>query len=255
MICWDILLLIARMFMSVLTVPLKEVSFMPHWLGWLVVVSLPIIAAAALAAVPIRAHAEGQRNHGDDNIVLNIRTLFGLVKFKWEVPMMKLGGSGLKVKELSELDSGSLLHTGARKDEEIGFSKINLFLQHGWNLLKQTDHLTALVRKTMGKVKITRWEWKTTVGTGDAMWTAMATGMVWSFKTSALGVLSQLVRLQGKPIMGVQPEYRVACLETRFNCIAEISLGNAILAGLQLLVRMMRTKGGVRLWQNILFRA
>lgn len=230
-------------------------SMPDHWLGWLIVVLLPFLVLAALTAVPIRAKAEGQRKHGDDNIVLNVRTLFGLVKFNWEVPVMKLSGSGLKVEELSQIEGGSLLHTGTRKDEEIGFSKINDFLHNCWNLLKQTDQLTALVRKTLGKVSITRWEWRTRVGTEDAMWTAMATGMVWSFKTSALGILSRLVRLRAEPKMEVQPEYRAPCFETSFSCIAEISLGNAILAGLQLLVRMMRTEGGVRLWQNILFKA
>ncbi|PLT45601.1 DUF2953 domain-containing protein [Paenibacillus sp. FSL W8-1187] len=228
---------------------------MGAWFGWLAVVLVPLLLAAAIAAVPVRARAELSRHEGDDNLSLQVKTLFGLLKFKWEIPMMKLGKNGLQVEELAQADSPSLLHAESADKKDIGASRIAELLQDAWKLLRRTENLTGLVRRTLNKVEISRWTWRTTIGTGDAVWTAMSTGAVWSLQTAALGLLSQLCRLTAKPQMDVQPDYRSARLETSFDCIAEIRLGNAILAGLQLLVRMMRTEGGVRLWQNILFKA
>ncbi|QJC51823.1 DUF2953 domain-containing protein [Paenibacillus albicereus] len=228
---------------------------MGAWFGWLGIILVPLLLLAAIAAVPVRARAQLSRHEGDDNLSLQVKTLFGLLKFNWEIPMMKLGGKGLQVEELARADSPSLLHTESDVKKDIGPSRIAELLQDAWKLLRRTENLTGLVRRLLNKVEISRWTWRTTIGAGDAVWTAMATGAAWSLQTTALGLLSQLCRLNAQPQMEVRPDYRAARLETSFDCIAEIRLGNAILAGLQLLVRMMRTEGGVRLWQNILFKA
>ena len=148
-----------------------------------------------------------------------------------------------------------VLDTHSEKHGSINMEKINHYIQHVKEILRKTDNLTGLARQTLSRVEVRKWEWHTHVGTGDAMWTAMATGMIWSVKTTAIGVISQLLRLQAEPQASVRPEYRAAHLSTRFTCIAQIRFGYAILAGMQLFVRIIRTEGGVKLWQNILFKA
>jgi hypothetical protein len=55
--------------------------------------------------------------------------------------------------------------------------------------------------------------------------------------------------------MQVNPVYDRPAFTTEWSCIAQIRFGYAILAGLQLFIRLKKWKGGVKLWQNILFKA
>ena len=110
-------------------------------------------------------------------------------------------------------------------------------------LLKQTDDLFGWVRKTLGHVQLTECTWKTKVGTDDAMWTAMITGMVWSVKTSSMGVMSQLIRLIANPKISVEPVYEKAHFSTEGDFTAKISFGYAIYAGIRLMVQMKKSKG------------
>jgi hypothetical protein len=87
------------------------------------------------------------------------------------------------------------------------------------------------------------------------MWTALATGTVCSVQSSLLGLLSQLMKLRTEPRMQVQPVYQGTIFRSELRCIVEIRLGFALLAGVKLLMRMRKSKGGIRAWQNILFKA
>lgn len=87
------------------------------------------------------------------------------------------------------------------------------------------------------------------------MWTAMATGALWSVKTTTLGVLSQFVKLKAEPKVDVKPIYAQPCFTTEWSCVAKIGFGNAIMAGIHLLVRLKKAKEGVQAWRTLLFKA
>jgi hypothetical protein len=125
-------------------------------------------------------------------------------------------------------------------------------------LLRHTDDLLGWVRRTLNHVRVTEWKWTSAVGTDDAMWTAMLTGMAWSVKTTAIGVLSQLIRLETDPEIAVQPVYQQAYFSTEGKFTAKISFGYAIFAGIMLAVKMKHAAkgvpGGIAGWQRILLR-
>jgi len=222
--------------------------------GWLPALVLLAIAVTSVWLAPLRIRAEFERTGKDDNIAVEFRTLFGLLHYKWSVPFIRLTGGGVDVRNQTNLDEG-VLDTETRRDGKVTMESVNKWIERAKRILRQTDDLTGLARHTLSRVEVRKWEWNSAIGTGDAVWTAMATGMIWSIKSTLLGALSQLTRLKTKPSVTVQPEYRGAGFTTSFLCIAQIRFGYAILAGLQLLVRMKKTGGGVRLWQNILFKA
>ncbi|MNG19977.1 hypothetical protein D3C84_1041940 [compost metagenome] len=95
-------------------------------------------------------------------------------------------------------------------------------------------------------MKVHQMKWTTEVGTDDAMWTAMATGMLWSVKTTAAGVASQIVHLCESPVLEVKPAYNRTVFETQFRLVAHIRLGQAGLAGVRFVIGMRKLRAGTR---------
>lgn len=221
--------------------------------GWIAAGGFFLLLLAA-ARSPIVIGVKFKKTGKDEMMEVNVKALYGIVRYKREVPFMKFDGTSVKLQETSNL-SGAGLDAEKQFDGEIDPDKVKSAIDKYKQVLHLIRGLKGWMRKTLGKVKLTEWHWNTSVGTGDAMWTAMATGMLWTLQSSILGVLSQWVKLQAEPDMGVRPDYRHPAFATEWSCIAQIRFGYAILAGLQLLVRMKKWKGGVKAWQNILFKA
>ncbi|MNP50215.1 hypothetical protein D3C76_1444640 [compost metagenome] len=98
-------------------------------------------------------------------------------------------------------------------------------------------------------------EWSTNVGLDDAVHTATLTGALWGVKATLVGWLTGYIRLTKRPKLFVVPEFGGKPLfSTEIRCIAEIRCGYAIYAGLVLIVRVLKVKGGVKKWWTILFK-
>ncbi|GBG12078.1 hypothetical protein PAT3040_06939 [Paenibacillus agaridevorans] len=227
-----------------------------HPYGWIAaggfLISLLTITVCA-SRVIIIAHAK--RIGSNDDAEVRIRALFGLIKFKYQIPTAKLEGLAIKVQEEISTQHAAGRGTWKEYNDEINPEKVVSSIEKMKQVLQLTRDLTGWLRKTMTKVELTKWNWSTSIGTGDAMWTAMATGVVWSVQSSVLGVLSQFLQLKAEPVMTVNPLFNRSAFATEWSCIAQIRFGYAILAGLQLLHRMKKSKGGVKAWQNILSKA
>ncbi len=177
-----------------------------------------------------------------------------MLHYNLEIPLLRFKEGNVEFlhKKRNSFMVGESKNKGEHK---VGAETVMRKLEEARTLLRYTDHFTVWLRRTLSHVRITSWNWSTIVGTGDAVWTAMTTGMLWSAQTSLLGVLSQFMRLTAEPHMKVQPLYNQTYFSTEWSCIAKMSFGYAILAGLQLLVRIKKVKGGFTVWQNILFKA
>lgn len=213
-----------------------------------------LLAAVAVLMSPIVVNGYVKRVGKNDDAEISVKALYGLIQFRYKVPIMKWSGMAVKMEEQVSAKSAGI-DTWKQFEDEINADKVVRAIDKMKDILHMVKDLTGLMKKTMMHVKLTDWRWSTSVGTRDAMWTAMATGAVWSIKTSILGVLSQMMQVKNHPNMSVHPNFNHPSFTTEWSCIAQIRLGYAILAGLQLLVRMKKWKGGVKAWQNTLFKA
>ncbi|CAM3967862.1 DUF2953 domain-containing protein [Paenibacillus alkaliterrae] len=223
--------------------------------GWITAAGLFFLLIFALvlsSPVVIKGHL--RRVGINDDAELNVRALFGLIRYRYKIPIIQFTGSSVEIKEQVSSSSAGI-NTWKQFNDDIDAEKVVNAIDKMKTILQMTRNLTGWVRRTLTKVRLDEWKWSTSVGTGDAMWTAMATGFVWSVQTSVLGILSQMVKLHAEPKMNVQPIYQQPAFTTEISCIAQIRFGYAILAGLQLLVRIKKVKGGVKAWQNILSKA
>ncbi|QHT60492.1 DUF2953 domain-containing protein [Paenibacillus lycopersici] len=226
--------------------------------GWMIAAGLFFLLVLAIALSPVVIRGRIKRMGEDDDAELSIRALLGLVNFHWQLPEMKFNGVAMELKR--ELTAENVASSGT----DVGKSSVNLqsiMKSIDWTqaLLQHTDDLLGWVKKTLGHVRVTEWKWVSAVGTGDAMWTAMLTGTVWSAKTTVIGVLSQLIQLETDPELTVQPVFQAAYFSTEGKFTAKVSFGYAIFAGIRLAVKMKHAAAegvprGVVGWQRILLR-
>lgn len=196
-------------------------------------------------ASPVVMNGAVCRVENNDHIEIRLRALFGLIHYRIKVPFMSMNGMSLQIKEQVAATGTGFSHSNHNEDE-INVDKVSSSIDKFMHVLHITKNLKGWVKGTLSKVKILEWHWSTSVGTNDAMWTAMATGAVWTIKTAVMGIVSQMVYVKNKPIMAVHPNYRYPAFATEWSCTAHIRFGYAVLAGLQLLVRMKKWKGGVK---------
>lgn len=226
-------------------------------LGWLIAAILffLLIFTAAMSTVVI--HGSIRRIGDNDNAELRIKALLGLINYHWQLPVMRFKGLGMELKQESSAENIGGKHNNMAVTD-VNMEKIVQSIEKARLVLKHTDNLLGWVRTFLGHVRLVEWQWRTAVGTGDAVWTAMLTGMVWSVKTTAVGVLSQLVRLQGQPEITVDPKFGETQFTTDGQFTAKIRFGYVIYAGVVLMRRMKKANGtvkGLMGWQKILLKA
>lgn len=224
--------------------------------GWIMAGGFFFVIVVLLAlASPVVIKGHVKRVGHNDEAEIKVKALFGLIRYRYKVPTIKWSGMmSLKVEEQVKASNAGI-NTWKQFEDEINKKKVENAIDKYKQILHLTRNLKGWAKDTLSRVKLTQWHWETSLGTGDAMWTAMATGAVWSIKTSILGLISQMVQLSSQPAMSVEPDYKHPSFTTEWSCIAQIRFGYAILAGLQLLVRTKNWKGGIKTWQSILFRA
>jgi len=71
-------------------------------------------------------------------------------------------------------------------------------------------------------------EWISTVGSKDALMTALSTGVCWAFKGTLIGVLSSKCRL-GHINLDVKPDFTTPAFLSTFTCILKIRMVHIII--------------------------
>jgi hypothetical protein len=224
-------------------------------MAWLWIAAFAAVTVVVLASsVRVRIHVI--REVENDHMSFQITALFGLVRYKVEIPYINFTGlRELDFKsERSNLTATDLVAKDRTKIslEKIidRFQKLNILIHH---VVGFDEWLTG----TLSHIRCTELQWNTRIGIGDAADTAVSVGVLWGLKTNLLGFLFKYLTLDAetKPKLSVDPQFNRTHFSTMMMCIVRVRLGYAILAGLLFLVRIMRMKGGTKTWQSILFKA
>jgi hypothetical protein len=225
--------------------------------GWIVAAGLffLLVLAGLLSPAVIRAHIK--RVNDDDYAEITFRAVFGLVNYRFQLPIIRLKGLGMELRrELLAENIG-----GGHADSSTSTLTLQSMMKSMDTikmLMKHKHLLLGWVRFTLKHVSITEWRWRTAVGTGDAMWTAMMTGTVWSVKTTVIGLVSQLVRSMAEPQIGVEAVFDKPHFSTEGHVTAKMNLGFLIFATVNLMFRLKKVPGlkkGIVGWERILMRA
>lgn len=196
-----------------------------------VILFLLLVAFMKISVTMVFRHAED-----DDEYKIVVRTLFGLIRYTIRVPLIKLETE-------PESPGVALVHKegmGGTRGKEEKKSKwtpkdIADFFRQVRQFLKQVVDLHEIMKQFYRHVTITKWEWRTKIGTGDAASTGLIVGLGWSLKYAVIGAVSRYTKMKAIPVMMIVPTYERAVSETAFLCMFQFRIGHAMLAGLRVM--------------------
>jgi hypothetical protein len=219
---------------------------------WWVILAVFIVVLVLLLMSSIHTTIRVKREGENDHISLRIRGLYGVIKYHYEVPIIKFKSvwEGITYKA----EHTETLGTHHEAEGNINISKMRLMMDDVKTMLKETYGLMDWVKGTMSRVSCTDLEWKTHVGTKDAAETAISVGGVWAVKSWVMGYLFRYIRLETQPEIGVFPRYNHPLFVTQVRCSLSIPTGVALWAGLRLLLRIRKVEGGFRVWTQLIQR-
>lgn len=175
-----------------------------------------------------------QHAQDDDKWKITFRTLFGIIRYTIHIPLVKIEteSPGIvvdhkeTVKNISESKPKRSKYTP--KEMIDCFQKIKEFAQH-------VIRLNEIIKKFLRHISITKLEWQTKIGTGDAAATGMIVGLGWSLKYSLVALFSKYMKLQTSPCLMITPSFHEAISETKFVCMIHFRIGHAMLAGIRIM--------------------
>ncbi|PWW05603.1 hypothetical protein DFQ01_104163 [Paenibacillus cellulosilyticus] len=221
-------------------------AFSHGWIWW-AAAGLFFLIGMLIWFSPIVLTAQMKKINLNDDLEIHIKALFGIVRLKWRMPVLEWTNRGIKVRTEKNNMQGH-----GEQEEEMDAARVLSLTNRLKMIVTQIEDTASLVKKVLANVKIEEWRWVTEVGTGDAMWTAMCTGMLWSVKTTAVGVASQFMQLMASPVLDVQPAYNRTCIVSEWKIAARMRLGQAGIAGLRLVNAMRKMKAGTTGLQRVL---
>ncbi|WP_380705967.1 DUF2953 domain-containing protein [Salinithrix halophila] len=198
----------------------------------------------------VRIRIVYRRKGEEDGFFLQVRWLWGLVRYRWVAEGFALTGQGLKVKEKKEGTTG----TDKKKRTRIGLAAMKKAKEKVQDFRENVVNLYGVMRYFLSKVVCEKLVWISDLGTGDAAETGIITGLAWGIKANLVGVVGSYFQWRRPPQLDIRPYFIEARLETDLECIFRFKVRHAILAVMRLLLRM-NNKGGEGKWQNTLFKA
>lgn len=222
-------------------------------IGWIIAGIIGLLVILILLS-DLEVEIAVKRAEEKDRWVLKFRWLYGLVRYEWLAPKMNFRG-----KEGLILQSKTVNEQAGEKTQENKIKIDEAFVKKEYRklmaLIKNTFGISRWLQETFSHVRCVNLHWHTQIGAGDAMETATLTGLAWTLKGSLIGYLSNHIKLKTQPRLYILPMYNQTKWRTELNCIFKLRTGYAMIAGLLLLVRILRIKGGIKTWQSILSKA
>ncbi len=190
----------------------------------------------------------------DDLFRLKLRALFGLIRYKLEIPIINWNSMQKSVTFMRESMNVNMQDVIGKGKGEIDRHAVIRQFEQLQELLKHTLGLHAWLLRTLRQIQCSGLEWTTEVGIGDAPDTAITAGLVWGIQSSILGFVFRYIRLQQMPVVSVQPLFNQYKLDTRISGHFYVRLNTVVAAVFQLLRRIVRTRKGLRGWRRVFQR-
>ncbi len=135
----------------------------------------------------------------DDSLKIEFKAWLGLIKYKLNIPLIKVDDNSPTIVIKEEVQSGTTEET--KKKNTIQYSAEDLLnsVRDIKAILKHVVSFHRILRHFLKKVNVTELEWHSMMGVGDAASTGMLTGALWTIKGSIIGIFSHYFRLLDNP--------------------------------------------------------
>ncbi|MCA1032349.1 DUF2953 domain-containing protein [Bacillus timonensis] len=207
---------------------------------WFIIIIL-ILFLICLLIIFTKLHVKIFIRHAQDNdhIKVKFKAWFGLIKYTIDVPLVKVDDDSPSIVIQEQTSTGRKSEAGSQKTKQFTALEIIRSLEDTKTVLQHVVGLHAIIRKFLLRVTITKFEWHSILGIGDAASTGILTGLGWSIKGGILGIVGSHMILKTNPDITITPSFQQPFSQTNFVCMIHFRIGNAMLAGIRL-VRFWR---------------
>ncbi|WP_315793068.1 DUF2953 domain-containing protein [Paenibacillus sp. BIC5C1] len=220
------------------------------WLGGIGLLIALLLVAVLISYVHV--HFTFKKHNHDDYAKITVRLLYGIVRINYEIPSIVFRNmkEGFLVKTEQRMSHS---RGEAQSSERVNKRKVKKWAKDVKIMLRATEALKLWIKQTLNRVHMTHWSWSTRIGVGDAAYTAVLIGWVWSIKSIIIGYLSYQIRFEQTPKLQVVPVWEDEMeFQTELDWKLKIRITAVMIAGLTLLTRVLQVEGGWRMWFRLL---
>lgn len=184
-----------------------------------------------LIFMPVTISIKILKDNTNDKIILKSNTLFGLIKYKIEIPFVDLEMAKNKLPFIK-------LNTETKKNQDgpVTENKSRITFEEMKKIKKRVEyflkHYSNVVGYVLEKLRSRYFLWITELGIGDAAITGMISGFFWILKGELMTIVSNNIKCS-KVILNVIPRFNEKIFKTTFHCIITIKMGYIIIAALK----------------------
>lgn len=171
----------------------------------------------------------------NDHFKIKLRTLFGILKYTINIPIVKVDDDGPNVIYKKEEEAGE--ETNRNTDKKVDKITPDDIIHNLKNIKELVEHVVGfhtIFRKFLKNIKIVSFKWHSQIGIGDAAHTAFITGLAWSLKGNIVGLVCSYMQMKTNPEIMICPAFNLVCSKTKLTCIFHFRIGNAMFAGIRL---------------------
>ncbi|HEX6922638.1 MAG TPA: DUF2953 domain-containing protein [Bacillales bacterium] len=199
---------------------------------WLIAVILAVILLIVIFLfTKINISIHYHHHEDDDSLTLRFRA-WGFTVYTLKVPEISIDEDSPSLVFKEEKQAGG---TGGKENEKK-VTKDDLLenIRKFHRLLRNIEGLNRIIKRFLSRITVSRFEWHSRFGLGDAAWTGMATGAVWAVKGNIIGLITHYMQLVVEPDLSVEPVWQADYSETDLSCMISFRVGQAMGAGLQI---------------------
>lgn len=198
-----------------------------------IIIGALFLVLIILCFLKLTIHIRYYHKKDNDDLKIEVRALFGLIKYKKTIPLIKIDDDSptLVVKEETELKGKE---NPIEETKQFSASDLLNFLSNSKEILTHVVHFHRIVSSFLAKLTIKNIEWSSIVGLGDAAHTGMISGAIWAVKGSIIGIISNYMKLKDMPKINIYPQFQGVASETLFSCMIQFRIGHAMMAGIKL---------------------
>lgn len=209
----------------------------------------------ALTWTFIETKMVAKRDGKDDQVMVEFKALWGIIKIRIDIPTLKLANWGkgviFKKEQINENANEETQASSNQVNKRVIKNYLNKFKQ----LQMNTIQLGSWIKQTLGRIECTSFRWNTRIGLNDAPVTASMVGIAYALKSMLVGYGIHFVQMKGNiPQMSVMPQYNTWDFSTEIQFTCRVRIIHLLSALIGLLIRIMKVPKGFQVWKSVLLK-
>lgn len=198
------------------------------------VIFIILLIFTILLSVKANILIEYLRDGVEDHFVLSFFTFGGLIKYKYEIPLIDLQKTGIKLKKYKE--KGQKEKTVGEDKRFFGFYDIYEKYDYFKSFYKQNRVLICKIKEYLRrKVTLNEYYLEITFGTGNASHTGVLGGFIWAVVGIVTSYLANNFKIIKKSV-AIKPDFVEKKLSIDVYCIFSVKIVHIIVVVIRIML-------------------